>query len=60
MKTEKKKGMKTMAAFILAMTMLAPLAGVRLARVFRFVGRKGKFAGERLLVRFFGFLLPRI
>ena len=25
-KTEKKKGMKTMAAFILAMTMLAPLA----------------------------------
>lgn len=26
MKTEKKKGMKTMAAFILAMTMLAPLA----------------------------------
>lgn len=29
---------------------------MRLARVFRFVGRKGKFAGERLLVRFFGFL----
>ena len=26
MKTEKNKGMKTMAAFILAMTMLAPLA----------------------------------